>query len=133
MPITGTQLLWATNTTSDVFVDTTNNDYYVLLSGRWFRAGGAQRPVELRGRQRAAAGLRAASRRTSPAGAVLPTVAGTPQAQEAVIANSIPQTATVPLRNGPTFAPSFDGAPQFAPIPARRCRTWSIRRCRSSR
>ena len=51
---------------------------------------------------------------TSLAGAVLPTVAGTPQAQEAVIANSIPQTATVPLANGPTFTPSFDGPPQFA-------------------
>ena len=48
---------------------------------------------------------------------MLPTVAGTPQAQEAVIENSIPQTATVPLKNGPTFTPNFDGPPQFAPIP----------------
>jgi hypothetical protein len=48
---------------------------------------------------------------------VLPTVAGTPQAQAAVIENSIPQTATVPLRNGPKFTPSFDGPPQYAPIP----------------
>ena len=44
---------------------------------------------------------------------MLPTVAGTPQAQEAVIENSIPQTATVPLKNGPTFTPSFDGPPQY--------------------
>ena len=51
----------------------------------------------------------------SLAGAVLPTVAGTPQAQEAVIENSIPQTATVPLKNGPKFTPQFDGPPQFAP------------------
>ena len=47
---------------------------------------------------------------------MLPTVAGTPQAQEAVIENSIPQTATVPLKNGPKFTPNFDGPPQFAPI-----------------
>ncbi|MET0204396.1 MAG: carbohydrate-binding family V/XII, partial [Casimicrobiaceae bacterium] len=52
----------------------------------------------------------------SLAGAVLPTVAGTPQAQEAVIQNSIPQTATVPLKGGPTFTPSFDGPPQFVPV-----------------
>ena len=52
----------------------------------------------------------------SAAAAVLPSVAGTPQAQEAAIANSIPQTATVPLNNGPTFTPSFDGAPQYAQI-----------------
>jgi hypothetical protein len=43
-------------------------------------------------------------------------VAGTPQAQEALIANSIPQTATVPLKGGPKFTPSFDGAPQYAPV-----------------
>ena len=53
----------------------------------------------------------------SLAGAVLPSVAGTPQAQEAVIANTIPQTATVPLKNGPTFTPSFDGPPQYSQIP----------------
>ena len=47
---------------------------------------------------------------------MLPTVAGTPQAQEAVIENSIPQTATVPLKNGPKFTPSFDGPPQYAQI-----------------
>jgi hypothetical protein len=47
---------------------------------------------------------------------VLPTVAGTPQAQEALISNSIPQTATVPLKGGPSFAPSFDGPPQFSEV-----------------
>ncbi len=44
------------------------------------------------------------------------TVAGTPQAQAAIIENSIPQTATVPLNGGPAFTPNFDGPPQFAPI-----------------
>ena len=39
-----------------------------------------------------------------------------PQAQEAAIANTIPQTATVPRTNGPKFTPTFDGAPQWAPI-----------------
>ena len=52
----------------------------------------------------------------SLAGAVLPSVAGTPQAQEAMIQNTIPQTATVPLVNGPKFTPNFDGPPQYAPI-----------------
>ena len=57
VPITGTQLLWASNTVADVFIDTSNNNYYVLMSGRWFRAPGLERPVELRRRQRAAGGL----------------------------------------------------------------------------
>ena len=30
---------------------------------------------------------------------------------------SIPQTATIPLENGPKFTPNFDGVPQFAPVP----------------
>ncbi len=115
-PIVGTQLLWASNTTSDVFINTQNNDYYVLLAGRWFMAPGLSGPWTF-----------VASNALSPdfakiptqslAGAVLPTVAGTPQAQEAVIENSIPQTATVPRKNGPNFTPNFDGPPQYAAIP----------------
>ncbi|MBN8493648.1 MAG: carbohydrate-binding family V/XII [Burkholderiales bacterium] len=116
VPINGTQLLWASNTTSDVFVETTSNNYFVLMAGRWFRAPGLNGPWSFV----AANALPADFARIPPAsqaGAVLPTVAGTPQAQEALISNSIPQTATVPLKNGPKFTPSFDGAPQYSPIP----------------
>ena len=69
VPIVGTQLLWASNTTSDVLIDTANNNYYVLLAGRWFRVGRRSTgPWTFVAEQRAAAGLRAASRRTrSPA------------------------------------------------------------------
>ena len=35
-------LLWASNSSTDVFIDTTSNDYFVLLSGRWFRAAGTR-------------------------------------------------------------------------------------------
>ena len=37
-PIGGTSLLWATNTTADVLVNTADNRTYVLLSGRWYNA-----------------------------------------------------------------------------------------------
>lgn len=114
-PVTGTQLLWASNTTSDVLIDITNNNYYVLISGRWFDSAALTGPWTF-----------VPSNALPPdfahippqalAGAVLPTVAGTPQAQEAAISNSIPQTATIPLSNGPTFTPNFDGPPQYLPI-----------------
>ena len=116
VPVNLTQLLWASNTTSDVFIDTSNNFYYVLMSGRWFSSAALTGPWTFV----AANALPPDFAKIPPTarpGAVLPTVAGTPQAQEAVISNSIPQTATVPLRNGPKFTPSFDGPPQFAPIP----------------
>ena len=115
VPIVGTQLLWASNTTSDVLIDTTTNDYYLLLSGRWFRSAALTGPYTFVASNALPAGFKSIPPH-SLAGAVLPTVAGTPQAQEAVIANSIPQTATVPLKNGPKFTPSFDGAPKYAPI-----------------
>ena len=38
VPITGTQLLWASNTRADVFIETASNTFYVLISVRWFRA-----------------------------------------------------------------------------------------------
>ncbi len=115
VPVTGTQLLWAANTSSDVFVNTANSAYYVLMAGRWFTAPGLGGPWTFV----AANALPADFARIPPgtrAAAVLPTVAGTPQAQEAVIENSIPQTATVKRVNGPQFTPSLDGAPQWAPV-----------------
>lgn len=116
VPVTGTQLLWAANTTADVFVETGNNQYYVLMSGRWFSAPALTGPWTFVAANALPADFARIPPKT-PAGAVLPTVAGTPQAQEALISNSIPQTATVPLKNGPAFTPSFDGPPQYSPIP----------------
>src|SRR5215475_25915 len=117
--ITGTSLQWASNTTADVILDTGSGNYYILVAGRWYRApaltsAGPWIYV-------ASNTLPADFKRipvNSPAGVVLASVAGTPQAQEALIANSIPQTATIQLVNGPKFTPVFDGAPQHQPIPS---------------
>jgi hypothetical protein len=116
VPIVGTQLLWASNTTNDVLIDTTTNDYYVLLAGRWFKAAALSGPWSFVPSNALPSGF-AQIPPSSLAAAVLPSVASTPQAQEAAIANTIPQTATVPLKNGPAFTPSFDGPPQYSPIP----------------
>ncbi len=115
VPIVGTQLLWASNTTSDVLINTANNQYYVLLAGRWFTGPNMTGPWTFVASNALPPDF-AKIPAQSLAGAVLPTVAGTPQAQAAVIENSIPQTATVPLKNGPTFTPNFNGPPQLAPI-----------------
>ena len=52
----------------------------------------------------------------NPKSEVLATVPGTPQAQEAVIANSIPQTAEV-KRDEATLEAKYDGQPQFQAVP----------------
>ena len=84
VPIVGTQLLWASNTTNDVLIDTTNNNYYVLIVGTLVQGDGIDRAVDLRAGQRAAAGLRADSAGVARRRGIA-TVAGTPQAQEALI------------------------------------------------
>ncbi len=114
-PISQTALLWAANTTADVIVDTANNFYYILISGRWYRAASLDGPWSfVAGNQLPADFSRIPP--SSPAGVVLACVAGTAQAREAVIANSIPQTATVPRAGGPSFAAVYDGDPQLRPI-----------------
>ncbi len=114
-PIAGTTLLRARNTATHVIVDIVSGHYFALLSGRWFRAPGLQGPwahVSARGLPRDFAAIPI----DDPAGTVLASVAGTPQAKEALIENSIPQTATIPRSNGPTLALEFDGHPQYRPI-----------------
>ena len=110
VPIDGTALLWASNTTADVIVDTDDGSYYVLLAGRWFRAPALDGPWSYVASTALPADF-ARIPEKSPAGVVLASVAGTRQAREAVIANSIPQTATVPLKDGPSFTLKTDGPP----------------------
>jgi hypothetical protein len=113
--IASTGLLWATNTTSYVLRNTADGSDYVLMSGRWYSAPSLQGPWTFVPSTALPASF-AAIPPASPAGVVLASVAGTPQAREAVIENSIPRTATIPLSGGPTFRAIFDGAPQLRPI-----------------
>ena len=116
VPIVGTDLLWASNTKGDVIVDTADGNYYVLMAGRWYRAptlDGTWTYVAANALPTNFSKIPA----HSPAGVVLASVAGTPQAQEAAIANSIPQTATVRRQDGPTFKPEFDGPAEVAVLP----------------
>ncbi len=114
-PVSGTSLLWCTNTTSDVIVDEANGSYYLLISGRWYTGKALTGPWSYVPSQNLPVDF-VSIPATSPAGVVLAAVAGTPQAREAVISNSIPQTATVPLANPPTFDATYDGAPKLLPI-----------------
>jgi hypothetical protein len=115
VPIGSTPLMWCTNTASDMVFDNGAALYYVLVSGRWYRAAATQGPWKFVASDALPAYF-AQIPAASPAGVVLASVSGTTQAREAVIANSIPHTATVPLVDGPTFTATYDGAPQFAPI-----------------
>jgi hypothetical protein len=115
-PIPATQLLYATNTVSHLFKNLADQTTWVLLSGRWFRAASLKGPWEFV----SGAGLPkdfANIPDDSPQENVKASVPGTRQAQEAVIANSIPQTVKVDRRQARLDpVPQYDGAPQLKQI-----------------
>jgi hypothetical protein len=114
-PVTGTSLLYVSNTTGDILFDLDQQSYYVPLTGRWFRAKSLEGPwtfVEGDALPRDFAKIP----ETDPKSNVLATVPGTPAAQEAVIANSIPQTAEV-NREEARFQSQYDGDPRFEGVP----------------
>ena len=115
-PIPGTQLSYASNTESTVFKYAPTGAFYYLTSGRWFTATTpllgpwtfatytlppdfAQIPLN------------------SPAGSVLASVPGTPEAEDAVLIAQIPTTVTVnAAQAAQEVKVSYVGEPQFVPI-----------------
>lgn len=114
-PVTGTQLLYVSNTSGDILFDLAGQDYYVPLTGRWFRAKTLEGPWEFIDGEKLPKDF-AKIPTSDPKSNVLATVPGTPAAQEAVIANSIPQTAEV-NREEATFESKYDGEPKFDAVP----------------
>ena len=116
VPIPNTQLLQVKNSDNAIILNINDQLYYVLISGRWFSSPaltgqpwnyvpGNKLPADF-----------AKIPPNSDKGNVLVSVPGTPQAEEAVIANSIPQTATV-NRQAAQLTVSYDNdQPKFDPI-----------------
>ncbi|PYT67130.1 MAG: hypothetical protein DMG42_27635 [Acidobacteria bacterium] len=111
--IPGTGLQYVVNTNGNIF-RLGDNEYYLLISGRWFKSGtldgswtfvtAADMPPDF-GKIPA----------DNPKGTVLASVPGTPEAKEALIANSIPQTATI-TRSEAKLTVQYDGEATFLPI-----------------
>ena len=122
VPVEGTELLYVENTTGRVFKSIADNQSYLLISGRWYRGPSTQGPwTYVSGKELPADFARIPD--SSAVENVKASVPGTPQADEAAIANSIPQTATV-KRAGTTLdpVPTIDGDPQYGPIEGTRLR-----------
>ena len=115
LPVTGTSLLFAKNSTANIFRDVTDQKIYLLVTGRWFRANDFAGPWQYVSEKELPADF-ARIPDDSPKENVKASVPGTPQAQEAVIAADIPQTAKV-YRSKVTFTPQIDGTPQLKAIP----------------
>lgn len=113
-PLEGTDLLYLSNSGRDVFQTVANQQYYVLLSGRWFTSPSLENgPWTYVAPDKLPAGFY----RIPPAsvkGHVLAFVPDTPQAREAVAEVQVPVTAAVSRKA--TVKISYDGAPEFRPV-----------------
>jgi hypothetical protein len=113
--VPGTGLLYVTNTDSDVFVDTNSRQFYVLLSGRWFRADTLAGPFTYASASLPADFLKIPA--GSPKVGVRIAVPGTQEAADAVMLAQIPTTAVIDKKEAAAAASvTYDGPPQFAPV-----------------
>ncbi|OFY58596.1 MAG: hypothetical protein A2Y87_10550 [Bacteroidetes bacterium RBG_13_46_8] len=117
-PIEGSSLLYVRNTQSDVFMNTNNQSYYILLSGRWYISKSMKGPWVYVPADQLPQEFSAIPEGSSK-DRVLASVAGTDAANEAVLDAIIPQTASV-KRNEATVEVIYDGNPNFVNIPGTR-------------
>ena len=111
-PIPTTGLEYVINTNGNIF--RLDGQYYILISGRWFKGpsldgtwtfeDGKALPPDF-----------ARIPTDNPKATVLASVPGTPESKEALIANSIPQTATI-TRSEAKLTVQYDGEATFIPI-----------------
>src|SRR5438876_4823406 len=113
--IPDTQLEYATNTNSVVFVFTPTQQFYYLTAGRWFSAMDLQGPWTY-----ATPDLPADFAKiplNTPASAILASVPGTEEAKDAVLLAQVPTTVTVNQKQAATKVKvEYAGDPKFEPI-----------------
>lgn len=114
-PIESTTLLYVDNTESDIIMDISSQNHYLLLAGRWYYSKSLEdgdwkfkEPKDL-----PAEFLNIPD--DSSMGDVRASIPGTSEAQTALLEQSIPQTATID-RNTAKFEVKYDGNPKFEKI-----------------
>ncbi len=114
-PVGKGELLYVENTETPWLREVASNQMYVLVSGRWFRSGSENGPwTFVRGDQLAAPFKQIPP--DSPIGGVRVSVAGTPEAEDAMLDAAIPQTAAI-KRDEAKLEVHYDGNPKFEKIP----------------
>jgi hypothetical protein len=113
--IPGTQLVYANNTDSPVFVFGATKTYYYLAAGRWFSARSLAGPWTYASMDLPADFANIPL--SSPASAILASVPGTSQARDAALIAQIPTTMLLNPKTAADQAKvSYTGEPQFTTI-----------------
>ncbi len=114
-PLVGDEMLFVTNTGSDLFLEVPTRQYYVVLSGRWYRSRSLNGPwayVEPGQVPQAFAEVPDKSGKAD----VLAHVPGTDEAKDAMMDAMIPQTSAIRRREA-RLDVTYDGTPRFDRIP----------------
>ncbi len=114
-PIPQTKLLEITNTESLLILDSAGGKFYYQAAGRWFRAAKLDGPWSA-----ASSDLPedfAKIPDDHPLAFVKSTVPGTDEAADAVLLASVPQSTYVDSQKPPTLVVTYQGEPNFQPIP----------------
>lgn len=113
--IEGTSLLYAKNSENDIIMDINSQDHYVLLAGRWFHSksmkDGDWKFCEPSDLPEDFANIPDSSDMAT----VRASIPGTPEAQDALLEQSIPQTATVDRQEAKVEV-AYDGNPEFKKV-----------------
>lgn len=113
-PIKGTQLLYMKNTENNLFMTIDKNQYYVLLSGRWYRTDALAGPWNFIEPNKLPVDF-AKIPKGSAKDVVLASVAGTDAAKTAILDAGIPKTAAVNRKTAKCEV-KWDGDPKFETI-----------------
>lgn len=114
IPLPGTDLLYISNSDSDLFKYIGSQDYYILLSGRWYRSHVLDGPWTFVRPDQLPATFQKISP-DSPKADVLASVPGTDAAADALADAAIPQTAAI-KRTDAHLDVTYGGKPDFQPV-----------------
>lgn len=112
--VEGSTLLYVNNSLDEIFKDIETQKNYILIAGRWYRSAALDGPWEYvlpDALPPAFASIPAGSEKDG----VLASVAGTSEANEAMIDARVPQAAKV-NRSLASCQVEYDGTPRFVPI-----------------
>jgi hypothetical protein len=112
--ITSTNLLYVSNSNDNIFKSIADQQFYVLLSGRWYKAAKLEGPWTYVKAENLPADF-AKIPEGSAKDNVLSSVPGTPAAEDAIRDAQVPQTAKVDRKKA-TCTVTYDGEPKFEKI-----------------
>ncbi|MFT5519534.1 MAG: hypothetical protein ACI9IA_000117 [Enterobacterales bacterium] len=109
------ELLYVKNTETPWLRNTKTGNMYVLLAGRWFRSKTSSGPwIFVRADELPKSFAKISP--ASPIGGIRTSVAGTEEAEEAILDAKIPKTAAI-KRSEAKLTVEYNGAPKFKSIP----------------